>query len=476
MADDILRAGAATVSIAPPAGVDLVGFLRRSEPSQGDGQRLEANAVVLDDGRRRIALVGLDVLGTPGDFGHRIRAAVAAAAGCSPGSVLVNSQHTHAAPPPAGMPKIGGDAEVSELEAGWAEALVERAAEAAATAARRLRPALLGCARTTVEGISVNRRQRVEGGTILGWNPDEACDRDVAVLRLDAVDGGTIATVVAFACHPVVVGPEVAQASSDFVGPLRERVRAWTGGDCLFLQGCAGNVLPLEAFLETAGAERAFGDRLALAALSAHALAGDEIRGEARQAAYASAVPIARWRRSREGAASVTIAAAERQVAIPLLDPPTPEQIGELRSELEAKVRELQAQGAPRTAWNPVLLHVGWARRVQQRIAGGDVPAAVPAPVQALRIGPAALTAWPCEPFCELGLRVKEQSPAPFPIALGYSNDLVGYVATAAEHPFGGYEPSLAQRHFDQPAPFAPEAGDVLVDAALQLSGELGPW
>lgn len=172
----------------------------------------------------------------------------------------------------------------------------------------------------------------------------------------------------------------------------------------------------------------------------------------------------------------MTIAAAERQVAIPLLDPPTPEQIGELRSELEAKVRELQAQGAPRTAWNPVLLHVGWARRVQQRIAGGDVPAAVPAPVQALRIGPAALTAWPCEPFCELGLRVKEQSPAPFPIALGYSNDLVGYVATAAEHPFGGYEPSLAQRHFDQPAPFAPEAGDVLVDAALQLSGELGPW
>ena len=93
--------------------------------------------------------------------------------------------------------------------------------------------------------LTVNRRQRVEGGTILGWNPDEQCDRDVAVIRVDAEDGEAICTVVAFAAHPVVVGPDVPEASSDFVGPLREHVRRWTGGECVFLPGLRGQHRPV---------------------------------------------------------------------------------------------------------------------------------------------------------------------------------------------------------------------------------------
>jgi hypothetical protein len=101
------------------------------------------------------------------------------------------------------------------------------------------------------------------------------------------------------------------------------------------------------------------------------------------------------------------------------------------------------------------------------------VERAVEAPVQALRIGGACITAWPCEPFCELGLEVKEHSVAPFPVTLGYSNDLIGYVPTRREYAFGGYEPVLAQRHFGKPAPFAPEAGELLVRHALELTAEL---
>jgi neutral ceramidase len=90
--------------------------------------------------------------------------------------------------------------------------------------------------------------------------------------------------------------------------------------------------------------------------------------------------------------------------------------------------------------------------------------------VQALRIGTVCLTAWPCEPFCELGLEVKARSSAPFPVALGYSNGLIGYVPTAREFAFGGYEPTVSQRHFGQPAPYAHAAGDVLVKEALALT------
>ncbi|MEO5632585.1 MAG: hypothetical protein ABIV41_11730, partial [Gaiella sp.] len=139
----------------------------------------------------------------------------------------------------------------------------------------------------------------------------------------------------------------------------------------------------------------------------------------------------------------------------------------------EQRLVELKAAGEPRTTWNPVVLHVRWAKEVEERVANGTVERFVAAPVQALRIGDACITAWPSEPFCELGLEVKERSDAPFPVTLGYSNDVVGYVATRREYPFGGYEPVVAQRHYGRSAPFAPEAGELLIEQSLQLTSEL---
>ena len=84
------------------------------------------------------------------------------------------------------------------------------------------------------------------------------------------------------------------------------------------------------------------------------------------------------------------------------------------------------------------MLHLRWAKAIEQRVADGTVERSVEVPMQALRIGGACITAWPCEPFCELGLEVRERSLAPFPVTLGYSNDLVGYVADPGRIPVRG--------------------------------------
>jgi neutral ceramidase len=466
-------AGAASVPITAPLGVAMVGYLRRSSGATGYGQPLEATALVLDDGATRLALVSLDVVATAGAFGRRVREAIARAAGTEPHCVLVNSSHTHAAPPMPGMQKLGGTVrEWTEEELNFGESVVHLAASVAELAASRLQPARVAAARTTVQ-LGVNRRQRVEGGTILGWNPDGVCDRDVAVLRIDAVDGRPITTVVAYACHPVVVGPEVPELSSDFVGPLRARVRAWTGGDCQFLQGCAGNIIPLEAFFDHSGPEEDFGDRLALAALHARNLA-ETVPTEPREAPYASAVPIAIWRREPTGEErDTTLVAAKANVNAPLQEPPTLDEIRALRTELEDRVARLKAEGAPPEAWNPPDIHIGWAKSVEKRILDGTVEREMPALVQALRIGEVGIAALPCELFCELGIAIKQRSSAPFPIALGYSNDLIGYVPTAEEFQYGGYEPTLSQRHMGTPAPYDPHAGEVLVDHAVALIAQL---
>ena len=473
MSSSHLLAGAASVSITPPVGVDLMGYLRRSEPARGYGQPMEATALVLDDGTTRIVLLGADLVGASGLWARTIRERIGAAVDAPADHVLLNSQHTHAAPPTPGWDKIGGDADWHEEEIRYGDAVGDLIVSAAAQAVRRMRPARVGFARSVAEGLTVNRRQRVDGGTILGWNPDEQCDRDVAVIRVDDEAGGAICTVVAFASHPVVIGPDVPEASSDFVGPLRECVRRWTGGECVFLQGCAGNIVPFESFHTAPGPETLFGERLALVALQARAAASLEPT-KPEQMPYASAIPIAIWRHLPTGEPQdLTLAASERTVALPLLEPPTLEEIRDLRAELEQRVAELQAGGEPRTAWNPVALHVRWAKAIEQRVADGTVERSVEAPVQVVRIGDACISAWPCEPFCELGLEVKERSAAPFPVTLGYSNDLIGYVPTRREYGFGGYEPVVSQRHFGRPAPFAPEAGEELVRHALELTAEL---
>jgi hypothetical protein len=465
----------ASIPVPPPIGVDLVGFMRRHEPMRGYGQPLEVNALVLDDGERRIALVGLDLVAIAGQYALDLRAAIGRAAGCERANVFVNYQHTHAAPPPAGAQKWGGRVhDLTRAELGYWDQLVGAAASAAAVAASRLVPARVGTATSTLDGLSVNRRERLDDGrTILGWNPDAACDRTVAVLRIEGIDRSPIGTVVCFACHPVVIGPDVPECSSDFVGPMREAVRRWTGGDCLFLQGCAGNILPLECFLEAPSPEVEFGRRLALAALAAHA-AADPMPRRLVRTEYRSAVPIARYRWTRDGEEyDGRVDAIEQTIALPLDEPPSLEEITALRQEMEAQVRDLQVRGAGPEQWIPIEIESLWAADIECRVREGKAERSVDAPVQALRIGRVGIVGLPGEPFTELGLLVKERSPAAFTICCGYTNDNIGYFPTAEEHAHGGMEVATNHRHQGHPAPLSVGCDHLLIETAARLLREL---
>ncbi|MGA0210155.1 MAG: hypothetical protein ACO3LZ_09585, partial [Candidatus Nanopelagicales bacterium] len=60
-------------------------------------------------------------------------------------------------------------------------------------------------------------------------------------------------------------------------------------------------------------------------------------------------------------------------------------------------------------------------------------------------------------------------SPFPTTLFAGYSQGILGYMATEAEYPHGGYEPSVAQRGYAHPAPFDPAIERILVETSLDL-------
>ena len=161
MTEHQLLAGAASLDLLPPLGMTMVGHLRRSVPAQRYGAPLQVGALVLDDSHERLVIVSADVIATPGTYATRLHEAIAHAADTVPSHVLVNSSHSHAAPPLPGMPKLGGlERWWTESELRFPETLIELASSVVSLAVSRLRPARVGAARVEASDLSVNRRQR----------------------------------------------------------------------------------------------------------------------------------------------------------------------------------------------------------------------------------------------------------------------------------------------------------------------------
>ena len=89
----------------------------------------------------------------------------------------------------------------------------------------------------------------------------------------------------------------------------------------------------------------------------------------------------------------------------------------------------------------------------------------VPAEVQLVQIGPAAIVSTPSEYFCQFGLNIKAKSPYKTTMVVELANGCVGYVPDAqAVRDQSGYEPRTARS-----SKLAPEAGEELADAAVAL-------
>jgi neutral ceramidase len=87
--------------------------------------------------------------------------------------------------------------------------------------------------------------------------------------------------------------------------------------------------------------------------------------------------------------------------------------------------------------------------------------------VHALRIGDGAIVTGPGEIFSEIGLAVRERSPAAVTLYAGYTNGLISYFPAASAYPDGGYEPAYGNRSFALPAQVTPECDGLLVRAGL---------
>jgi len=228
-------AGVGVRDITPPPGCPMWGYSDRPGPATGTLDPLHAKTIAFQAGDNIAAVVTLD-LGRPlNDLAcERVRERARAA---DIDYVFFTASHTHHAP----VLEMPDAPYMAAIESGVAESIEE--------AALKLQPARMGIGRIEVD-IAHNRRVIGPDGrcTMLWRNetkkPTAPVDKEATVISIATVDGTPMATLVHYACHPVVMGPSNLEYSADYVGEMARRVKEETGAECLFLQGGCGNINP----------------------------------------------------------------------------------------------------------------------------------------------------------------------------------------------------------------------------------------
>lgn len=472
-----LHAGAAVISIEPPLPSDPQGFVRRAVAVRDAIDSCQVRACVIQNDDYIIAVLAADVTNLDTYFADRVRKAIVAATGIPYDNILLNSSHTHAGlwPRKEGEKLHGEFAQLTDAEHAYFEKIPYDYASACVKAISRMKPARISGGTGLAPGIAVNRRERDgKGGTILGWNKENFIDEEVPTIRIDAHDGSAIATLIGFGCHPVVLGGEVPFAGSDFLGPLRNQVEMLRGGTCIFFQGAAGNILPLEAFFDHPGPEIAFGHRLALEAV--HAVVDKDPREiDIEHIAYGSVTPISLYRKKARTPQSAQPIIAKRKVIDLPLNPSLT--VADMQRELQERSNDYAAKekaGAKRDVLNPIRYHISWLTEMLKMAALAPLPEQIPGEIWVARLGDCAIVGTPGELFTEIGAEVRRRSPFETTLFAGYCQGVLGYVSTPEEYQWGGYEPTVAQRGYGHPAPFAPEASRILIEESLALLNQIG--
>ena len=431
----MLIAGIGRSDITPPIGIAHAGWgASTHECAEGIDMPLYCTALYMANGDTRALIIDLDLTGVTEPLDSQIRQAASEASGVPGDNIRISSTHTHAAPAFGGPWLVEG---VDLLEQFFAE-LPEKTAAAALAAAESAVPATVGAA-TGECGININRRPADTGGRLFtGRNWDGYVDPEVLVLGFDDASGKPIATVLHYACHPTVLGPENRLLSPDYPGHARRAVEENIGGLCLFLQGSAGNQGPVHGFVGDVEVARKQGKILGLAAASARMQVDPFPREEHLVEIVPSGADLGMYEDVPAGEPDSTLRVTNRFIDLPAGEFP-PED--EARRFAEEKRMELVA--ARQDGDDDVIKAAVMAAKranftvTNARTADGGT---VNVRVQAMRIGSTVLIGLPLEPFAEFAAEMRQLSPAPLTGFAGYSNGLLGYMPTFTSYEEGGYE------------------------------------
>lgn len=418
----MMKAGFAEIDITPPVGTKKGGWMEDLAARIFLDPLFARVAVFQDASGGKAAFIQLDTLSVRWSDTDDLRKRIASAHGFPAGNIMVSATHNHAGPAIARLTPV-------EKETAYVEDLKKKCIHAFAQALAGLEEAEAGFASAKEFDVAFNRRTVMRDGTVkcqasFADNPDALymegpADPEVAVVIVRNKSGKILGTLVNFACHPTHHGG-THEISAGFPGVLAAKMREWGCPVTLFLNGAYGNVITVD-----------FQRGLSLSKEQA----GERLFNDVKKAFE-----------GMNFGADFSVAAMARTIKLPYRD-------------ITDDAYHGRVKGAQR--FRSDALYEKDIDRLKAKIAKQG---AQPAEVQVIRLGPWYFAGIPAEYFVEHQLRIKTETFPQRSFVVGGANGMIGYVPTKAAFARGGYETTLGP-----PSHMAPEAGDLLADAAIRL-------
>lgn len=422
----MLKCGMFEMNITPPIGLDMPGYYMHRYAT-GIKDELFAKSMVLEDGKNIVAFVALDMIGVEREDVLNIREKVFKQTGIPEENIMVSATHTHTGPP------VVRNLFADKKDEKYMEYVTKKAADAAIVAFNKRIPVQVGCGTGIEKDIAFNRRYKMKDGKVVSnpgiGNPlvEEAAgpiDPDVAVMRIDDLEGHPVGVVTNYACHLDTVGGM--EYSADFPGELSAVVKKVLGQGVvsLFFTGACGNI----NHVDVSGNMKINPGH--------HKKMGRILAGE-----------VLKIREKIRLEEELKVEAAQSVFEIKARQP-SKESVEEAEKIL----------GLPSSSEN------------EKRIATGILKAhrnaveSVEAEVQVIKIGELQVSGLPAEMFVEFGLDIKSRSSFRYNMINELANGCNGYVATREAFGQGGYETRLNRYNR-----LLPEAGYIMVDKIIEL-------
>lgn len=418
-----LKAGASAVDITPDIGVSLDGVISKNGPVTGVHDRIFSRALVLDDGRERIAICVNDLCMVERSYFDRAKNIVFQKTGIPVNRILMSSTHTHAAPRvPYGR--------VGKIDDEYYNTLIQQMAQAIIQAEKNLKPARVGwgsfdagkyaaCRRFLAEegsvsinpfGVAGERIKSVSGRSKQVIKPAAPIDPQFSILSVQHIDGTPLAVLGNMSIH-YCGGYQRGQISADYFGSYAKHLAEKLGNHKkhppfvgMLSNGTSGNV-------------------------------GAVIKQD-RSKKYAAFEWI---EESGQQFTDQTLKVIENIDHQPNL------KLAMIEQEIALNVRRPDKE---RLKWAQAVLAKPqekpvhrWAKiYANEAVELSKYPETDPVKIQTIRIGTLAIVGIPCEVFTETGLAIKAESPFAATFSMELANGSSGYLPTPKQHALGGYE------------------------------------
>ena len=456
--DPVCKAGFSEKDITPEIGMEAPGGYGKAY-HKSIHDPCKVRAAVFDDGRSRVAVVGVDALGIRRDTVQKVRKAIEDKTGIPAGSILIGASHSHSSGPLSWtLPGEFDHASPLVRKLAYEEstnadpkyvARVEQALiDAVSEADSRRLTAKGGVGKGNEATVAFNRRFLMRDGKAtthpgLGnpeiVEPAGPVDPEVGVIGAwDAKDPNRLlGCVVNFACHATTSPGGI---SANYIHYLEKVIQGYYGKDCVvvFVAGASGDITQVD---NRSPYKYPTGDRWAQ-------IVGGKVGAEALKVLL-----------TIEPGELGPMAARTKVWNIPRR-PPSPERVKAAMALVQEDRKKADA-----TEWTfakeTVLLDALIAKEPTVEVE-----------VQAVQVGPAVFVTTPAEYFCKYGLEIKAASGFPFTFPVSLANGCVGYVPTddAFGPHGGGYETRLTSY-----SNLEVTAGSQMRDAGIALARSLTP-